>query len=453
MRGVRGSGEEATAAVERCLAAIEERDALLRAVITPLAEEARAAATRCDTAARRGERLGPLHGVPVAVKDNIAVAGVPTTNGAPRLWWTMPSQDAEVVRRLRGAGAIIVATLNMAEWALGGTTENRTHGSCRNPWDPDRTAGGSSGGSAAAVAAGMCDGALGTDTGGSVRVPAALCGLVGYRPTLGRFSNRGVTPVSTNFDTVGPMARHVPDVQRLAAVLDAFDIHDPTAVRGPREDLGTVPFTALHGLRMGVPTAFTEDLDEGVAAAFEDALGALRELGVDLVEVAIDGLETAHTWMRAMLYPDAAAFHLERLRSAPQHFADDVRERLAAGLQADAVEYARAVRWRQAFVRRVEDAFRSVDALVAPTTPIPAPLLDGAAIVEVTHRLTRHTYGLSLAGLPALSVPCGSTAGGLPVGLQVLTAPWHDGLLFRVGRAFEEAAGPFPVQGTSRTSP
>lgn len=427
----------ATEQVERCLRRIEQLDAQLGVTITVMADEARAAALRCDEAAAEGRWLGLLHGMPVAVKDNIDTAAVRTTGGSSFFSDRVPESDAFVVRRLRSAGAIPIAKVNLAEFAFGATTQNVHFGSCRNPWNPDCIPGGSSGGSGAAVAAEMAVGSLGTDTGGSVRIPASVNGLVGLRPTLGRVSNGGVTPVSLNFDTVGPLAHRAVDVARLLAAIEGYDPDDVTSVRGPADEVIRTLDRGVDGLRIGVPTRFFfDDIDPQVEAAVRAAIDELERLGASVHEVVVEGAEEAQRRMQQMLYPDAAAFHEQRMAESAERFGSDVYTRLQLGPQTTSVEYAKAVAWRHRWLRELGRRFEQVDVIATPTAPAPPPLIDGADMITTTHALTTLTYGWSIGNLPALSVPCGF-ADGLPVGLQLAGRPWEDGLLLRVAAAYQ----------------
>ena len=441
-----GSGHRPTApeagaigGVRRCLEYVQAYDRDVNAVITVVDEPALAAAEVADAAAGEGRSLGLLHGMPVMLKDNIATAGIRTTSGSQFFADWVPAVDAEVVRRLKRAGAIVVGKANMAEFALGGTTQNRHFGRCRNPWDLDRVPGGSSGGSAAAVASDMCAGALGTDTGGSIRIPAALTGVAGLRPTAGRVSNRGTTPVSPELDTLGPIARRVIDVARLFAAIAEGDGQDSSPAAQTPEGLLPALGNPIDGVRVGLPTRFCFDrLHPEVGAAVGAATATLERLGAGLRDVDLPDVESAFAAARAMIIADAAAFHRERLAQQPDDFGPDVREWLRDGAAIRPHEYERFLESRRIWRRTVAELFRSVDLVLSPTVGIPAPpIAECEAMTEVTLDLTRLTTPWAFAGVPALSVPCGLTAGGLPVGLQLVAAPWHESLLLRVGAAYQ----------------
>lgn len=426
------------AAVERCLARIHGLDGEVHATITVMEDEALAAADACDAAAAAGQWLGLLHGMPVAIKDNIDTAGVRTTSGSKFFAERVPKSDATVVRRLRAAGAVLVAKLNLAEFAFGATTQNPHYGGCRNPWDLTRIPGGSSGGSAAAVAAGMAAGALGTDTGGSVRLPASLTGLVGLRPTFGRVPNTGVTPVSGNFDTVGPLAHTVRDVARLLVATQGYDAADETSIRGPLDPVFEQLELGIEGMKIGVIESFFASLHPEVEAAVRAALDVLDGLGARLETVDLPHAEEAQVMAQRIIYPDIATFHAQRIAEAPELFGPDVLARMELGMAMSAVDYADAQRWRLGWVRRIDQLFTHVDLLVAPTSPSPPPPADDADMISITHAMTTTTYPWSLANMPSVSVPCGF-ADGLPVGMHLSGPAWHDGRVLRAAAAYQSS--------------
>ena len=431
----------AVGGVRRCLEHVRAYDCDVNAVITVVDELALAEAAAADAAAGEGRSLGLLYGMPVMLKDNIATAGIRTTSGSKFFADSVPAVDAEVVRRLKRAGAIVVGKTNMAEFALGGTTQNRHFGRCRNPWDLDRVPGGSSGGSAAAVSGDMCLGALGTDTGGSIRIPAALTGVAGLRPTVGRVSNRGTTPVSPEHDTVGPIARSVVDVARLFAAIADDDGQDSSPAAQTLEDLLPILDDPIDGIRVGLPTGFCFDrLHAEVADAVRAAAATLERLGAVLHEIDLPEIEFAFAAARGMIIADAAAFHRERLEQRPDDFGPDVRGWLRDGAAIRPHEYERFLERRRMWRRTVAEGFQSVDLVLSPTVGIPAPrIAECEAMTEVTLDLTRLTTPWAFAGVPALSVPCGFTADGLPVGLQLVAAWRGESLLLRAGAAYQTA--------------
>jgi len=425
-------------ATENYLERIERIDGRVGSYITVAADHARRRASEADEALAHGRILGPLHGLPIALKDNIDTAGIRTTVGSAFFAERVPDRDAEVARRLHEAGAVLLGKVTMHEFAYGATSQNPHHGACRNPWDLDRIPGGSSGGSGAAVGAGLCAAALGTDTGGSVRIPAALNGVAGLRPTTGRVSNRGVFPITWTFDTVGPLARGVEDAALVLSVLAGHDPEDPGSIDRPVDDLlGTID-DGLDGLRIGVPrTFFFDGADADVADRVRDAAEALARGGAAVEEVELPGAERADETTTRMIRAEAYAIHRMRLDEQPELFGEDVRRRLMLGAEVAGADYAeyrqRARQWR----RSLELAFRDLDLVLTPAAETTAPRADDAEMIATTRRLTRLTYAWTLSGLPALSVPCGFDGAGLPIGLQLAAAPFREATLVRAGAAYQ----------------
>ena len=428
-------------AVERCLARIERLDPALNAMVTTTAESARREADACDRAAAEGRWLGLLHGMPIALKDNIETAGVRTTSGAAYLADHIPNRDAPVVGRLKAQGAVLIGKANLQELAWGVVSTNPVVGQCRNPWNPAHIPGGSSGGSGATVAAEMALAALGTDTGGSVRIPASMTGIAGLRPTHGSISIRGITPVSVAHDTVGPMARYVADVARLFAALAAYDPLDPVSRELPLGNFLPRLDDGIEGVRIGLARNFFFDgVDGEVEAAVRAAAATLESLGARLIDVTLPGAETAQRWTTIMAYADACAYHKERLDAGPGPLSDAVYERMMMGRKFSAVDYAEAMRGREAWRRALAEVFQTVDVLLAPTTPRPAPPIGaGGSLHRATQDATRFTYGGALASIPGLSVPCGFSADGLPIGAMLEAAWGAEPLLFRIGHAYQQA--------------
>ncbi|MCD9155068.1 amidase [Aeromicrobium duanguangcaii] len=427
-------------AVRRAIEATERHDPTLCAVITRLDDEALAQAARCDEAAGRGESLGALHGWTVAIKDNIDTAGIRTTSGSRFFADHVPTADAFVVERLKEAGAVMTSKVNLAEFALGATTDNDHYGTCRNAWDPARIPGGSSGGSAVAVAAGMARVSLGTDTGGSVRLPAAVNGLVGMRPTLGRISNRGVTPVSGVFDTVGPVARTAAEVAAVMEAIDGYDRHDPTSVERERRSMIADLNLPLEGLRVGVAGGFfREDVDPDVDRALEEFVRVLTDLGATAMTVDLPGAEEAQRRMFDILYPDAAAFHAERMRTQPELYGSQVLDRLRLGEGVDARTMSAAQTWRRAWQRRVENVLDGVDVIVTPAMPTDVPRIGVRGMIATTHDITRFTYPWAMFSGPSLAVPCGfDEVSGMPIAAHLTARPWHDHTVLRVAHQYQQ---------------
>lgn len=372
---------------------------------------------------------GPLHGLTVSVKDNIDVAGVPTTAGSAHLGTEPAAVDAEVVRRLRAAGALITAKANLAEFAMGVVGRNVAFGDVRNARDPRCISGGSSSGSAVAVASGMSTAALGTDTGGSGRVPASVNGIVGLRPTLGRVSNQGVLPVGESFDTVTPLTT---DVRTAAAMLAVLSSDGP-----PVDSLLDQP---VAGLRVGVATGFfRERVDPGVRRVVDGVVAALRSEGADVRDVEVPGAADAQDRMIEIMYPEAAAVHARRLREEPDTIDPDVLRRLRIGQSIPPETSAGARAWQRDFRTRVDALFEDCDVVLTPTIPVDVPRRDAVDLAASTQEIARFCYVWSCYGGPSISVPAGDHPGsGLPVGVQLSAAPWReDRLLWAAARLSE----------------
>ena len=429
-----------------CLERIGRLDGKLASFITVSVEMALEQAQQAEQELMRnpdGERaaLGSLHGVPLALKDLFETEGVRTTAGSLFYAQYIPFEDAAVVQKLRQAGAIIIGKTNMHEIALGLTSNNPHYGACRNPWALEHVAGGSSGGSAAALAARFCPGALGSDTGGSIRVPAALCGVVGLKPTFGRVSSRGVIPLSWNLDHVGPMARQVRDAALLLQVMAGYDAREPNSVNIPVENYSASIARGVKGWHIALAEdEYFAPTDEAVQQAVSRAAEALEELGAHVERVPFPGAHQAALANGLMVVADAAAFHAERLRTQPEKFGPDVLQRLRSGEALPLNDYIQARRVQTQMRRQFATFFEVYDILLLPTTPVAAPPIEGPNAVELARLLTRYTAPFNLTGLPAISLPCGFTAQGLPVGLQMVAKPWAEAQLLRAAYAYEQAS-------------
>jgi aspartyl-tRNA(Asn)/glutamyl-tRNA(Gln) amidotransferase subunit A len=425
--------------VHACLARIESQNPVLNAFVTVTAESALREARAADAEMRRGEWRGPLHGIPMAIKDMIDTRGVRTTGASAVYLDRIPEADAAVVSRLRRAGAILLGKLNMQEFAIGGSSVPSHFGPVRNPWDPSRIAGGSSGGSAAAVAAGLCFAALGTDTGGSVRQPAALCGIVGLKPTYGRVSNLGVLPLAPSLDHVGPLTRGVEDC---AMVLDAIAGYEPRDVSSERRPLKLRPWPRSPArVRIGVPRAFFyDDLHPAVQRALEKALAVLSALGARIEEVSLEVSAD-----RTVFQAEAYASHAGLIAKTPDRYLPETLAKLRRGASVDAPAYMGARLGLAQLRRDITDLFARVDVLATPTVPVPAPrlvdypqTLDEVLAWEASSML-RNTRPFNAFGIPAVSVPCGRTDEDLPIGLQFAAAPWQERRALAVALAYESA--------------
>jgi len=421
------------------LARIERLEPRLNAFITLLAEPARKAARAAEAAIMAGDHRGPLHGIPIALKDLYATRGIPTTFGSPLFADRVPEVDAAATSRLERAGAILLGKTNLHELAYGTTSANPHYGPVRNPWREDHHPGGSSGGSAAAVAAGMAYMALGSDTGASIRQPAACCGVVGLKPTFGRVSKYGALPLAWSMDHVGPLTRTVRDAALVLGTLAGFDPRDPCAVDRPVPDFGADIEAGVAGLRVGLARGyFFERCDPEVAAAVEAAAGVLAGLGADVEEVELPGMAEAFSVGTLTIAVEGAAYHATSLREHPEVFSAEVRAAFELGGCYQAVDYVNAQRLRRELMARTADAMAGLDAVVMPTAPVAATPIaaepPGHAFLRV-----RNTIVFNLLGLPAISVPCGFTGAGLPIGLQVVGKAFDEPGILRIAHAYEQA--------------
>jgi aspartyl-tRNA(Asn)/glutamyl-tRNA(Gln) amidotransferase subunit A len=424
-----------------CLERIEALEPKLNAFICRLPELAVTQARAAERRLSKGKRLGPLDGIPFAIKDLYETKGIRTTAGSKILADHVPTQDAACVRRLREAGAVLLGKLNMHEWAFGGTTVVSHFGPCHNPWNLERIAGGSSGGSGVALAASLCLGSLGSDTGGSIRVPASLCGIVGLKPTFGRVSKQGVIPLSDSLDHAGPMARTVEDAALILQAIAGPDPNDLTTEDLPVPDYAAALTSDISDLRVGVPKShLLPALQPPVEKAFRKATRRLQGLGASLVEVEIEGLpEALATWM-LVTAAEAAAFHQQRLEERPGDFSDQVRTRLQLGLQTRAVDYLRALDAQRRLAAELYRVYSEIDLLVTPTTPATASKIEdelSSGGVEASY--ARFTCPFNLTGQPAISLPCGFSKDGLPIGLQIVGRPFDEPTLLRIAHAYEQA--------------
>ena len=426
--------------VQAYLDRIELINPSLNIYLTVMADEALATAKAAEHAVIAGDALGPLHGIPVALKDNCEVAGVRMTGGNKFLRDHVATADAEVVSRLRQAGAIILGKLNMHEWAIGGTTRNPHYGPCRNPWDPARIPGGSSGGSGAAVTADMALATIGTDTGGSVRIPAALNGVCGLRPTMGRVSNQGVIPVSWSFDTVGPLARRAEDIAHVLQALAGYDPEDLSCVDKPAGNYLTELHAGVSGLRVGLLGGhFQQEPQPDVVKLIVQAAQVYEDLGAHIEEVELPDAAATIERTSEMLLAEAAAFHQARLAERSEDFGPDVLTRLRIGTQVSGSQYGRNRQEQRRWQRQLQQTFTRYDLLLAPTCGIPAPVIEESEGVETTRLLVRFTYPLSLAQVPVLSVPCGFTKDQLPVGMQLIAPAWAEARILCAAHAYQQA--------------
>ena len=471
------SAREVTAAV---LARIAAHDGALGAYLAVDGERALARADEVDAARARGDALGPLAGVPVAIKDVIVTEGLVTTAGSKILAGWVPPYDATAVARLRAAGAIVVGKTNCDEFAMGSSNEHSAYRPCANPWDLTRVPGGSSGGSAAAVAAGLATFALGTDTGGSIRQPAAFCGVVGLKPTYGRVSRWGAIAFASSLDQIGPIAGTVADAALALDVIAGLDLDDATSLDVPPPQAVAALGAGVKGLRVGLPREYFEgELDPAIAAAVHAAADALIGAGATVHDVSLP--HTRHALPTYYLIaPAEASSNLARYdgvrfghraagardlgdtyaRTRAEGFGPEVKRRIMLGTYAlragyyDAY-YRKAQQVRALIKRDFDRAFAEVDVLLTPTTPTAAFRLGEKATPIAMYLGDIFTLACNLAGLPGLSVPCGATADGLPIGAQLLARPLDEATLIRAGEVIEAASGGRrrPPEPESRSSP
>jgi len=426
--------------VGECLTTIEKLNPQLNAFITVMAESALAEAHAAEEEITRGAWRGPLHGIPIAIKDLIDTAGVRTTSASALHKDRIPTEDATVVRKLREAGAVIVGKNNLHEFAYGGSSMVSHFGEVHNPWNLERIAGGSSGGSAACVPAGMACAAIGTDTAGSIREPAALCGCVGLKPTYGRVSCLGVIPLSASLDHIGPLAANVDDA---ALVLQAIAGYDPLEINSaelPVHDYVGVLKEGAKKLRVGVPRRhFFDDLDPEVSSAIEHALMRISTLVADVKDVSLD-VPTDRTVQAAESY----AYHSENMAKNPGLYQPETLRRLHTGEKVTAAEYIERRRELEWSRRNIRNSFADIDLLVTPTIPMPAPSIaelkaNPDALRPAELKLLRNTRPFNVWGLPTISLPCGFTQSGLPIGLQVAGLHWREDLVLRLAHSYEQA--------------
>lgn len=428
-----------------CMDQIERLNPKLKAFITICDDETAGEAGKTSQSRRfdiqKGNEVSEtatLSGIPIGIKDLFETKGIRTTAGSKFFKDYIPDEDAVVVKKLKAAGAVIMGKTNTHEIALGVTTANPHFGICRNPWNPERIPGGSSGGSAVAVSTGMALAAIGTDTGGSIRIPASLCGVVGLKPTFGRISVRGVFPLSWNLDHVGPLTTTVTDAALILQVMAGYDPEDPYSVNIPVADYSINIEQGVKGLRMALAEGvYVEDADPQVLEFIRQAAEIFGKAGATVEKVDVSFLQAAALSNSKMTPADGAAFHSKRLAENPDWFGSDVRQRLETGSRLTSTEYSIARRTQAEFKHRLGKFFENYDFLLLPTTPISAPMIEGNDAVEQAQRLTRFTSPFNLTGLPALSIPCGFIDGNMPIGLQIVSRVWNEAGVLQAGRAFE----------------
>ena len=422
---------------------IEAVDGGLNSYVTLLADSALQEAQAAEKAIQVGEYRGPLHGIPIALKDLYDTAGIRTTAQSKVLEHRVPAQDATVVARLKEAGTVLLGKLTMHEFALGGPPTSLFE-PARNPWNPDHIPGGSSSGSGAAVAAGLCMGSLGSDTGGSIRGPAAACGIVGLKPTYGRVSRAGVLPLSWSLDHVGPMTWTVEDSAYMLQAIAGHDPVDPTSRSTAVSDYAASLTEDVRGLRVGVLRSYInhgeEPMDPETLAAFDTALGELAALGAEVEEIDIPSAIYSDSANSVIMLSEAFAYHRTNLRTQPENYGEIVRARFSTGALVTASDYVQAQRVRSRIRRETAAVLQQVDLVVLPGSRSPAPSFEG---FEPLGRWKGEGF-MSLAnetGLPTICVPCGFTSAGLPVGIQLMGRPDDESTVLRAAYAYQQRAG------------
>ena len=429
------------------LARLEGLQPTLNSYITLVEEESLEAARLAEKEIQGGTYRGPFHGIPVGLKDLYNTQGIRTTSGSTIFKDHVPDADCAIVERFKAAGAYGIAKMNMTEFAFDPTGDNFHYGPARNPWNTECMTGGSSSGSGAAVASGQCPVAMGSDTGGSIRIPAALCGVVGHKPTYGLISRYGVTPLSWSLDHVGPLTRTVEDAALTLNVLAGHDPRDPASANRPVPDYTEALDGKVKGLRLGMPKEYIWDaVDPEVESAVKKAIARLEELGATVQEVSIPHLRVVPFILGILIAADAAAFHADLVRDRGAEYDPVIRLRLETGLFMTSADYLKAQRARSLVNREFRQALSQVDLLVTPTIPITAPKYGevnvtlGATSRPVRDAITRFTRLFNISGFPTISVPCGFSSEGLPIGLQLAGRPFDDATVLKAAHAYEQAS-------------
>ena len=418
----------------------------LNSFITITEEEGRKAATEAESEIRKGQYLGPLHGIPISIKDLFTTRGVRTTAGSQVLANSIPDYDATAVTRLRQAGMVLIGKTNMHEFAYGVSNDNPHYGPARNPWDPTRVPGGSSGGSAAAVASSQCSASLGSDTGGSIRIPSAVCGVVGLKPTYGRVSRYGAIPLSWSLDHVGPITKSAEDAAIMLAAIAGPDPMDPSSSSRQLPDYRREMQWSIRGLRLGVPRQyFFEHVDPAIQRLVGAAIRQFESMGAVLAEVEIPDLENCSAMEAHITLAEATSYHEPYLKKQADDYGPGVRTNLEAGRYLLAIDYVKSQRARTLLQRNFNEAFKLADVIVSPTLPAFPPRVgevwvqSGDLREHIIDAFLRFNIPYDLTGLPAISVPCGFSSTGLPVALQVAGRPFEETTILKAASAYEQS--------------
>lgn len=432
--------------IESTIQRINQFNSELNSFITILDDAARNDAARAEREIKMGNYKGPLHGIPVSLKDLIFVKNVLSTSGSKILSEFVPKEDAVIVTKLKEAGAIIIGTNNTHEFACGLTNINPHFGSSKNPWHTEHMSGGSSGGSAVAVCAGLSPVSIGTDTSGSIRVPSSFCGIFGLKPTYGRVSNVGMMPLAPSLDHVGPIARTAWDIAAVLQVIAGRDGMDKNSISIPVPDyLAEIEHGLTTDFKIGIPNQYFLDvIDPKVLDIFETFVKRINAIGISTTNVDVDDTDKIHDTWKALRLGESAATHKNWLETVPEKYGSEVREMLTKGMKITAVEYIIALKIKDKIKESFLKAMNGLDALLVPTTIIPPPLLDQKAVkignkeLRVYDALSRNTIGFSVAGLPVLNVPAGLVDGKLPVGCSLVGRPFDEGTLLKIGHKMDE---------------
>lgn len=429
---------------QACLKRIEQLNPELNAFITVTADQSLDRARRAEAEITQGKWKGPLHGIPIALKDNVDTAGILTTAASHVFRDRVPSRDAEVASRLKSAGAVILGKLNLHEFAYGGSGIVSAFGPVRNPHNPEHITGGSSSGSAAAVASGMCFAAIGTDTSGSIRLPAAYCGIVGLKPTYGRVSCSGIVPLSWSLDHAGPLTRTVADAAVVLQAIAGYDPHDLYSQNVPVFNYSAALKGEIADLRIGIPREmFFQDIDPDTAACVERAIAFLSK------EVAgIREIPPLPDTDRTVFSAEAWAYHAEHVAKNPDLYQPETLRRIRTGAEIGASAYIQKRQELEVVRRNAASLFTDIDLIVTPTSPIPPPTIaelqnDPGKLRPAELLMLRNTRPFNILGLPTISIPCGFTSNGLPIGLQISGPPWREDLVLRLAKVLEERGAPF----------
>jgi len=428
--------------IEVLLRRISQLEPSLNAFLTVWSDSARAAARLAENEIKSGRYIGPLHGIPIGLKDLIDVADHKTTGGSKVLADNVAKSDATVVTRLKAAGAILIGKLNLVEFAFGTTGLNPYTGDVKNPWDKTRITAGSSSGSAAAVASGMIPGSLGSDTGGSIRMPASVCGIAGLKPTYGRIPRTGVLDLSWSMDHVGPMARTTEDCALLLNALAGSDSGDPTSYAGPSEDFTSELKRELHPVRIGVPTNyfFEDPVDSEISKAVLSAINIMASNGAEIVELSMPWVDKGRAINLGVIRPEAVSVHESLMAENAHLYSSDVRRRIQSGFDIASIDYVRAQRARQWFNHNMSESMKEIDVLITPSVPIQTPTIRQCTIDKnggAGSQLPMFTSVFDVTGQPSHSIPCGFTSDGMPIGMMITGHPYDEKTVLRVGNAFE----------------